>query len=329
MTLDFTADTIIAHMGKTALSVQSHVVHGYVGNRAATFPLQIQGWDVDVLNTVQLSNNTGYGSWTGQKLTAEQIEDLYKGLSQIDMVYDALLTGYAPTAESVRVISRLGQELKERHSDMIWLVDPVMGDDGQLYVSQEVIPIYQDILKSGAAALITPNYYEVELLTGVSITDFASAKKAIAVFGEQYRVDNIVISSIPGIVEDRLVTIGASAGEAFYFEYPKIKGYFTGTGDLFAALLLNKFHKFVRAPAELNGATPVAKMPLARALQEVLAVMQAVLHRTAEASGDFIQGVRGDPESMKKKELRLVECRDILYADTLAESASFVPQPLP
>jgi pyridoxal/pyridoxine/pyridoxamine kinase len=29
------------------------------GNRAATFPLQMLGYDVDVVNTVQFSNHTG------------------------------------------------------------------------------------------------------------------------------------------------------------------------------------------------------------------------------------------------------------------------------
>jgi pyridoxine kinase len=41
------------------LSIQSHVVHGYVGNRCATFPLQLLGWEVDQINTVQFSNHTG------------------------------------------------------------------------------------------------------------------------------------------------------------------------------------------------------------------------------------------------------------------------------
>lgn len=61
------------------LSIQSHVCSGYVGgsphssskpdssdnslsttgNKAATFPLQLLGWDVDVVNTVQFSNHTG------------------------------------------------------------------------------------------------------------------------------------------------------------------------------------------------------------------------------------------------------------------------------
>lgn len=32
------------------LSVQSHVVWGYVGNKSATFPLQLLGFDVDGIN---------------------------------------------------------------------------------------------------------------------------------------------------------------------------------------------------------------------------------------------------------------------------------------
>ena len=40
-------------MDKRVLSIQSHVTYGYVGGRAATFPLQLLGWDVDAVNTVK------------------------------------------------------------------------------------------------------------------------------------------------------------------------------------------------------------------------------------------------------------------------------------
>uniref|UniRef100_A0A8C1YSM9 pyridoxal kinase n=1 Tax=Cyprinus carpio TaxID=7962 RepID=A0A8C1YSM9_CYPCA len=41
------------------LSVQSHVVRGYVGNKSASFPLQVLGFEVDTINSVQFSNHTG------------------------------------------------------------------------------------------------------------------------------------------------------------------------------------------------------------------------------------------------------------------------------
>ena len=36
------------------LSIQSHVVSGYVGNKSATFPLQLLGFEVDAINSVQV-----------------------------------------------------------------------------------------------------------------------------------------------------------------------------------------------------------------------------------------------------------------------------------
>ena len=75
------------------LSVQSHTVHGYVGNKSAVFPLQLLGFEVrppdvqpeavpepfpprtrrahppsqvDPINSVQFSTHTGYPGWRGE-----------------------------------------------------------------------------------------------------------------------------------------------------------------------------------------------------------------------------------------------------------------------
>jgi pyridoxine kinase len=44
---------------KRVLSVQSSVVSGYVGNRAAMLPLQLLGFDVDCVNSVQFQTTLG------------------------------------------------------------------------------------------------------------------------------------------------------------------------------------------------------------------------------------------------------------------------------
>ena len=52
---------------RRVLSIQSHVVSGYVGGKAAVFPMQLLGWDVDVVNTVNFSNHSGWsGVWVGR-----------------------------------------------------------------------------------------------------------------------------------------------------------------------------------------------------------------------------------------------------------------------
>ena len=65
----------------SVLSVQSHVVHGYVGNRAAVFPLQLLGFEVDVINSVQFCRHTGYPSFAGQRLSGDDLETLIQGMS--------------------------------------------------------------------------------------------------------------------------------------------------------------------------------------------------------------------------------------------------------
>ena len=39
---------------KRVMSIQSHVIFGYVGGKAATFPLQCLGFDVDVRVNAQV-----------------------------------------------------------------------------------------------------------------------------------------------------------------------------------------------------------------------------------------------------------------------------------
>ena len=79
------------------LSIQSHVVSGYAGNKAAVFPLQLLGFDVDVINSVQFSNHTGYAKkWEGEVLNGTQLGSLLEGLERNDLLSrtDHLLTGY-------------------------------------------------------------------------------------------------------------------------------------------------------------------------------------------------------------------------------------------
>lgn len=65
---------------KRVLSVQSHVVHGYVGNKCATFPLQLLGYEVDAVNSVQFCCHTGYPTFSGSVLGGDDLDKLVDGL---------------------------------------------------------------------------------------------------------------------------------------------------------------------------------------------------------------------------------------------------------
>jgi len=80
------------------LSLQSHVAYGYVGNRAATFPLQRLGHEVWAVNTVEFSNHTGYSAWKGRTASAEQVADIVQGI-EIILAVSANRTADIHTAE--------------------------------------------------------------------------------------------------------------------------------------------------------------------------------------------------------------------------------------
>ena len=74
------ADATAPPASRRVLSIQSHVVHGSVGNKSATFPLQLLGFEVDPINSVQLSNHMGYPHYGGQITAAGELEKLVHGL---------------------------------------------------------------------------------------------------------------------------------------------------------------------------------------------------------------------------------------------------------
>lgn len=75
-----------------------------------------------------------------------------------------MLSGYIPGAEAVAAVGRIAAELKEKSKDkpgsFFWVLDPVMGDHGKLYVAEDVVPAYKSLLPH--ADLILPNQFEAE-----------------------------------------------------------------------------------------------------------------------------------------------------------------------
>ena len=63
------------------LSIQSHVAYGHVGNSSAVFAAQRLGVEVWPVHTVQFSNHTGYGAWTGRVFDGQAVEEVVGGIA--------------------------------------------------------------------------------------------------------------------------------------------------------------------------------------------------------------------------------------------------------
>lgn len=315
------------------LAIASHVVSGHVGNKIAVFAMQSLGCDVSAMNTVQFSNHSGYRQFKGQRTTGEELWELYEGLKQSYLNnFDMMLSGYLPGAGAVEAVGRMAQDLRRQAADapgsFFWVLDPVMGDNGRLYVAPDVKPAYQKLLCH--ADMILPNQFEAELLSGVKIDDMNSLQEAIQALHARYKVPHVIITSVslghPDHPVSSLSVVGSSrtsSGTARLFKivFPSIDCYFSGTGDMFGALMVVRMREAV-----VNGAPELlhrdawlsddnvaaVDLPLARAAEKVLASMHEVLTKTCEGleaemkrTNDILdrKGVTGEAERAKAMHL--------------------------
>ncbi|KAI9845801.1 MAG: putative pyridoxal kinase [Sclerophora amabilis] len=286
----------------------------------ATFVMQSLGCEVAALNTVHFSNHTAYKQFTGTKATADEIRDIYDGLKQSYLNdFDMLLSGYIPNAEAVNVVGTIARDLKLKSSmkpgSFFWVLDPVMGDQGKLYVDEEVVPAYKNLLRD--ADLILPNQYEAELLSSTPITDLSSLTAAITTLHQTYQIPHILITSVRfPATSPTLSIIGSttrssspsSPARIFKIDIPAIDCFFSGTGDMFAALIVARLREACTAAAAQpdDGSltstkswvspddVPATELPLAKATEKVLASMQAVLGKTKDAMDVELDGLGGE-----------------------------------
>jgi pyridoxine kinase len=222
------------------LSLQSHVAYGYVGNRAATFPLQRLGHEVWAVNTVEFSNHTGYGAWKGRTASAEQVAEIVQGIEALGLLprCDALLTGYVGDAALADVVLDTARRVRAANARAIWCCDPVLGDiDTGLYVKPGIDTFFRD-RAIPAADLVTPNHFELEHLTDTRIATMDQALAAARSLLQGPRLALITSLRRADAPTDQIETLAVSRDRAWRVCTPLI-GFDiapNGTGDAVAAL---------------------------------------------------------------------------------------------
>ena len=217
------------------LTINSHVAYGHVGAQAMRLALERLGVEVCHAPTVVFSNHPGHGGFRGRPLPAEHLRELIVGLDERGFLARcaALHVGYLGDAAQAEVAAEAWERLRRRRPDALFLCDPVLGDDGQVYVRPEVVAAAGRLV--ARAQVLTPNRFELGLIAGREINDLQGALDACrALLGGPARL--VVCTS--AAENDRISTVGATAEGAFIVETPRLANAPKGTGDLFAAALL-------------------------------------------------------------------------------------------
>ena len=225
------------------LSIQSHVVYGYAGNTAATFPLQRLGYEVWAVNTVEFSNHTGYKSWRGKVLGAELAEELVLGVFERGGLSrcDAVLSGYLGDPSVAHAVINAVRKVKSINSHALYCCDPVMGDVGRgFYVHPEIPDMFRDKLVT-LADILTPNQFELEALTETTVSNLDDALKAINMVHEMG--PSIVLVTSFREKDDTLSMIVSDKTEVYKITTPQLPlgNGVAGTGDMTAAVFLSRY----------------------------------------------------------------------------------------
>lgn len=307
-----------------------------MGNKTTTLTLQLLGCDVSAIHTVNFSNHVAYRQFTGRRVPAQEIADLYSGLCNAHLTdFDLLLSGYTGSADAVRIIGEIARDLKQKRGErFFWILDPVMGDAGHLYVAEDIPDVYRELCKE--ADLILPNAFELEKLAQVKVDDLKSTVTAIGMLHKKYGVRHIVVTSmrlrkkdLPDSAlrshdddddEEVLAVVGSSSrsdgtSRPFVLSIPLLPVFFSGTGDIFAALIAVRFHEASKQTGLVrNGRSwapsddvEACELPLAKATEIVLSIMYDILVKAAKRRDAELNRLEPLEKSLANEELEKQE----------------------
>ncbi|MDP5181846.1 pyridoxal kinase PdxY [Blastococcus sp. BMG 814] len=223
------------------LSVQSHVTYGHVGNSSAVFPLQRLGIEVWPVHTVQFSNHTGYGEWTGRVYDGQSIEEIVQGVADRGALgsCDAVLSGYLGSADIGHAVVGTVARVRAANPAAVYCCDPVIGDVGRGVFVRPGIEEFMREVAVPAADLVTPNHYELDLLAGTTTRSPASVKDAVAAvqaLGPRVVLTTSLVAE--GTPDDAVDLLASEGGRHWRVRTPRLGVSVNGAGDAIAALFL-------------------------------------------------------------------------------------------
>lgn len=215
---------------------------------AAVPVISVLGIQACPLPTAVLSAQTGFPSYYCDDYTDRMnaITDAWKAMQES---FDGIYSGYLGSAAQMHNVLYF---LEKFHTaDTLYLADPVMGDNGQRIriFTQELLDSMRELTKH--AGVITPNLTELCLLADVdydALTSHASDENYLSYIEDTarrllpgaYTSQTIVITGIvrklPG--EAYVGNLAVTPKSRFYLETPYRGESFSGTGDLFASVIM-------------------------------------------------------------------------------------------
>ena len=202
--------------------------------------LSAAGVQTSVIPTALLSTHTGgLPGYTYRDLTPDMLP-IAQHWHNLGLSFDAVYSGFLGSFEQISVVSQIMDLFREK--DTLFMVDPVMADNGRLYAT------YTPQMAQGMrqlcekADIIIPNITEASFLLGEEFYDgpydrdyIQGLLRRLSALGPR----RVVLTGV-WLSGDSLGAAGydASSGEYSFAFSPRVQGSFPGTGDIFGSVLL-------------------------------------------------------------------------------------------
>lgn len=216
---------------------------------AAAIPvISVLGIQACPLPTAILSAQTGFPSYYCDDYTARMnhFTDAWKDMQ---VSFDGIYSGYLGSAAQMHNVLYFLEKFHTK--DTLYLTDPVMGDNGQRIriFTQELLDSMKELTRH--AGVITPNLTELCLLADMdydTLTSHASEADYLSYIEDTARrllprartEQTIVITGIvrrlPG--QSFVGNLAVTSDDRYYTETPYRGESFSGTGDLFASVII-------------------------------------------------------------------------------------------
>ena len=188
------------------------------------------------LPTGVFSNQTCYESFFSVDLTDAMLPYMNEWKKR-SVTFDGILTGFIPNAAQAELIRGFIDTFAA--PETVTLVDPIMGDDGEVYPCYDAESIEAVNRLAASADIITPNVTELALLSGREATEPLTVDDIRTL--SKTRGQQIVITT-GIIIDDQTLANAVYDGKRFELITAQRRGrHFSGTGDIFSAFVLSEY----------------------------------------------------------------------------------------
>lgn len=197
--------------------------------------LSVLGVECCPIPTSILSNQTAFDTFTFLDLT-EELEAYTKAILKLNGEFECVYSGFLGSLKQIEIVDSF---IRGNKGSLI-VIDPIMGDDGELYKTfdEEICEKIKSLV--GLANIITPNLTEACILSGIEYSKEKTKEEILEIAKKlgDLGPDKIIITGV--LIENDICNIfyEAKNKEIFINKIKYINQSYSGTGDLFTSIII-------------------------------------------------------------------------------------------